>query len=90
MPERPARPLHAPRPMCDHFGTGVRQEPLVTSPTARKFELVPGKRILFLTKDPDLVRRQLHEGLDLRFHARDMADPKILAEHAARVRSALD
>jgi histidine triad (HIT) family protein len=31
-----------------------------------------------------------HEGFDLRFHARDMADPKILAEHAARVRAALD
>jgi histidine triad (HIT) family protein len=31
-----------------------------------------------------------HEGFDLRFHARDMADPKVLAEHAARVRAALD
>jgi histidine triad (HIT) family protein len=31
-----------------------------------------------------------HAGLDLRFHARDMADPKILAEHADRVRAALD
>ena len=31
-----------------------------------------------------------HEGLDLRFHARDMADHKLLAEHAARVRAALD
>jgi histidine triad (HIT) family protein len=31
-----------------------------------------------------------HEGLDLRFHARDMADPKLLAAHAARVRTALD
>jgi histidine triad (HIT) family protein len=31
-----------------------------------------------------------HEGLDLRFHARDMADHKVLAEHAARVRAALD
>jgi histidine triad (HIT) family protein len=31
-----------------------------------------------------------HAGLDLRFHARDMADPKILAEHAARVRAALN
>jgi histidine triad (HIT) family protein len=30
-----------------------------------------------------------HAGLDLRFHARDMADPKILADHAARVRAAL-
>ena len=30
------------------------------------------------------------EGIDLRFHARDMADPKMLADHAARVRAALD
>ena len=29
-------------------------------------------------------------GIDLRFHARDMADQKVLAEHAARVRAALD
>jgi 3-isopropylmalate/(R)-2-methylmalate dehydratase large subunit len=28
--------------------------------------LTPGKRVLFLTKDPDLIRRQLHDGLDLR------------------------
>jgi len=31
-----------------------------------------------------------HEGFDLRLHARDMADPAMLAEHAARVRAALD
>jgi histidine triad (HIT) family protein len=31
-----------------------------------------------------------YEGLDLRLHARDMADPALLAEHAARVRAALD
>ena len=31
-----------------------------------------------------------YEGIDLRFHARDMADHKVLAEHAARVRAALD
>jgi histidine triad (HIT) family protein len=30
-----------------------------------------------------------HDGFDLRFHARDMADHKLLAEHAARVRAAL-
>jgi histidine triad (HIT) family protein len=30
------------------------------------------------------------EGLELRFHARDMADPKLLAEHASRIRAALD
>lgn len=31
-----------------------------------------------------------HEGLDLRFHARNMADPALLAAHAAKVRAALD
>jgi histidine triad (HIT) family protein len=31
-----------------------------------------------------------HAGIDLRFHARDMADHGILAEHANRVRAALD
>ena len=31
-----------------------------------------------------------YEGVDFRFHARDMADAKLLAEHAARIRSALD
>jgi histidine triad (HIT) family protein len=30
-----------------------------------------------------------HEGFDLRRHARDMADPAVLAAHAARVRAAL-
>ena len=30
------------------------------------------------------------EGLELRFHARDMADPRLLGEHAARIRAALD
>ena len=31
-----------------------------------------------------------HAGFDLRLHAREMADPAVLAEHAARVRAALD
>lgn len=31
-----------------------------------------------------------HDGVDLRFHARDMADPELLAGHAARIRAALD
>ena len=31
-----------------------------------------------------------HEGFDLRLHARDMADPAVLAQHAARVRAALE
>jgi histidine triad (HIT) family protein len=29
------------------------------------------------------------EGLELRFHGRDKADPALLAEHAARIRAAL-
>jgi histidine triad (HIT) family protein len=31
-----------------------------------------------------------YDGIDLRFHARDMADAKVLAGHAARIRAALD
>jgi histidine triad (HIT) family protein len=30
-----------------------------------------------------------YEGIDLHFHARDMADPAVLAAHAERVRAAL-
>jgi histidine triad (HIT) family protein len=30
-----------------------------------------------------------YEGIDLRFHARGMADPQLLATHAARIRAAL-
>src|SRR5215475_11436944 len=33
---------------------------------ARRVFLTPGKRVLFLTKDPDLIRRQLRSELDLR------------------------
>jgi len=32
---------------------------------AKLITLTPGKRVLFLTKDPDLIRRQLAEDLDL-------------------------
>jgi histidine triad (HIT) family protein len=31
-----------------------------------------------------------YDGIDLRFHARDMADSQVLADHAARIRAALD
>jgi 3-isopropylmalate/(R)-2-methylmalate dehydratase large subunit len=34
--------------------------------TTRAFRLTPGKRVLFLTKDPALIRRQLAGELDLR------------------------
>ncbi len=34
--------------------------------TERMVSLTPGKRVLFLTKDPDLIRRQLQGTLDLR------------------------
>ena len=32
---------------------------------ARTFSLTPGKRVLFLTKDPELIRKQLAGELDL-------------------------
>ncbi len=32
----------------------------------RRVRLTPGKRVLFLTKDPTLIEKQLYEGLDLR------------------------
>jgi hypothetical protein len=31
-----------------------------------------------------------YEGLDLKLHAREMADPNVLAQQAARIRAALD
>lgn len=31
-----------------------------------------------------------YEGIDLRFHAREMADPKLLAAQAAKIRAALE
>ena len=34
-------------------------------PSAKTFSLTPGKRVLFLTKDPELIRRQLAGELDL-------------------------
>ncbi len=36
--------------------------------------LTPGKRVLFLTKDLDLIRRQLYEGLDLRMEDMSVED----------------
>jgi histidine triad (HIT) family protein len=30
-----------------------------------------------------------HQGIDLKFHAREMADPQLLAGHAAKIRAAL-
>jgi 3-isopropylmalate/(R)-2-methylmalate dehydratase large subunit len=45
--------------------------------TPRKVSLTPGKRVLFLTKDPDLIRRQLRGELDLRMadlHPADLMD----------------
>ncbi len=44
---------------------------------ARTFTLSPGKRVLFLTKDPELIRRQLAGELDLRMddlRAEDLLD----------------
>ena len=42
------------------------------SPSPMSVRLSPGKRVLFLTKDPALVRKQIHEGLNL-----TMADVRV-------------
>jgi len=34
--------------------------------TEKTISLTPGKRVLFLTKDPDLIRKQLSGEVDLR------------------------
>jgi 3-isopropylmalate/(R)-2-methylmalate dehydratase large subunit len=47
-------------------------EPTPTTP--RRVSLTPGKRVLFLTKDPDLIRRQLRGELDLRMADLQPAD----------------
>ena len=36
--------------------------------------LSPGKRVLFLTKDMELIRRQLYEGLDLKMEDLEVTD----------------
>src|SRR5438477_12638795 len=36
--------------------------------------LTPGKRVLFLTKDPELVRKQLHGELDLQMKDQRVED----------------
>ena len=39
-----------------------------------EISLSPGKRILFLTKDLDLIKRQLYDGLNLNMSDIDPAD----------------
>ncbi len=49
----------------------------MTSPVAKpssEVRLTPGKRILFLTKNPELIRRQLFEGLDLKMADLEVGD----------------
>ncbi len=41
---------------------------------ASEVSLTAGKRILFLTKDLDLIRKQLYEGLNLRMEDLDIGD----------------
>ncbi len=45
---------------------------VVSGPPPERIGLTPGKRVLFLTKDPELIRRQLAGTLDLK-----MADLKV-------------
>ncbi len=52
-------------------GTEVSSLPMKPAPTV---SLTPGKRVLFLTKDPDLIRRQLSGELDLRMEDLRVSD----------------
>jgi 3-isopropylmalate/(R)-2-methylmalate dehydratase large subunit len=45
-----------------------------SGPPPAQISLTPGKRVLFLTKDPELIRRQLAGELDLRMEDLDPAD----------------
>ena len=40
----------------------------------QKVSLTPGKRVLFLTKDLDLIKRQLYDGLDLKMEDLNVED----------------
>ena len=50
---------------------GLKRRPRASEPS---FSLTPGKRILYLTKDPELIRRQLAGELDLRWSDLEVAD----------------
>jgi homoaconitase/3-isopropylmalate dehydratase large subunit len=52
---------------------GTEVSPLAMKP-ALTVSLTPGKRVLFLTKDPDLIRRQLAGELDLRMEDLRVSD----------------
>jgi 3-isopropylmalate/(R)-2-methylmalate dehydratase large subunit len=43
-------------------------------PLPQSIKLTPGKRVLFLTKDLGLIRKQLYEGLDLQMRDLKVAD----------------
>ena len=45
------------------------------------FRLTPGKRVLFLTKDPELIRKQVRGELDLRME--DLSVEELLDDPAA-------
>jgi 3-isopropylmalate/(R)-2-methylmalate dehydratase large subunit len=47
---------------------------VVSGPPPAKIALSPGKRVLFLTKDPELIRRQLAGTLDLKMKDLKVAD----------------
>src|SRR5947209_5636630 len=56
-------PRGAPRPRLERRPPGNRSLPMQPAEIVR---LTPGKRVFFLTKDPELIRRQLRGELDLR------------------------
>ena len=56
-----------------------------TNESPQAFRLTPGKRVLFLTKDPALIRRQLAGELDLRME--DLRVEDLLDRKSTRLNS---
>ena len=104
MPQSPGHALVIPRePAANLFDLSPEAWRAVTATTRRVAEAVraafqPPGMMLMQLNGPDAGQTVFHlhfhvvpryAGEGLRFHARTMADPAELAEHAARIRAAL-
>ena len=105
MPQSPGHTLIIPRePAATLFDLSPEAWQAVTATTRRVAHAVqaafePAGMMLMQLNGPDAGQTVFHlhfhvvpryEGEGLTFHARGMADPAVLAEHAVRIRAELD
>ena len=105
MPQSPGHTLIIPRePAATLFDLSPEAWHAVTATTRRVAHAVqaafePAGMMLMQLNGPDAGQTVFHlhfhvvpryEGEGLTFHARGMAEPAVLAEHAARIRAELD